>query len=96
MENTVNKIERIKLVKAMEFVARNINDEDVFEEWLINGVADGEIDYGSLDVALDDPENLDYYIEDDNFAGLMKTFLQIMAGARKSGGLYCNNIVSRK
>lgn len=26
--------ERIKLVKAMEFIARQVNDEEVFEGWL--------------------------------------------------------------
>ena len=40
----MNAIERVKMVKAMEFLARNINDEGVFEEWLIEGVADGDID----------------------------------------------------
>lgn len=96
MEKTANKIERVKLVKAMEFLARNINDEAVFEEWLIDGVADGDIEYGSLDIAPDDLDNLDYYTEDDNFADLMQTFLHIMDRARKSGGLYCDNIVSKK
>ena len=51
--------ERIKLVKAMEFVARQVNDEEVFEGWLINGVADGDIEYGSLEVTEDDKEILE-------------------------------------
>lgn len=50
----MNKIERIKCVKAMEFLARQINDEEVFEEWLMDGVADGDIDVGDLDVKGDD------------------------------------------
>ena len=87
--------ERIKLVKAMEFIARQVNDEEVFEGWLINGVADGDIEYGSLEVTEDDKEILDYYIDDEDFADLMDLFLMVMSRARKSGGLYCDNIVSK-
>ena len=39
----MNKIERAKLVKAMEYICRNVNNEEVFEEWLILGVGDGDI-----------------------------------------------------
>lgn len=91
----MNKIERIKCVKAMEFLARQINDEEVFEEWLMDGVADGDIDVGDLDVKGDDEELLDYYIEDEHFADLMDTFAHVIARARKSGGLYCDGIVSK-
>lgn len=89
----MNAVERIKMVKAMEFVARQINDEEVFEGWLLNGVADGDIEYGSLEVEPDDEENLEYYIRDDDFAELMACFLRRMAGAKKSGGLYCDGVV---
>lgn len=87
--------ERIKLVKAMEFIARQVNDEEVFEGWLIYGVADGDIEYGSLEVTEDDKEILDCYIGDEDFAELMALFLRVMSRARKSGGLYCDNIVSK-
>lgn len=88
--------ERIKMVKAMEFIARQVNDEEVFEEWLIDGVADGDIEYGDLVVNSDDFEILDYYCDDENFADLMRLFLRMMARARKSGGLYCDGVVSRR
>lgn len=84
-------LERAKMVLAMEYIARQVNDEEVFEEWLLDGVADGEIEYGSFDIASVD----DYWLEDDNFAGLMDTFLRLMKGAKKSGGLYCGNVVSK-
>lgn len=92
-----NRIERIQMVKAMEYIARQINDEEVFDGWLIDGVADGDIDIeiGNLCVAPEDVEDLDYYIEDEHFADLMHTFLHCMAKAKKSGGLYCDGIVSR-
>lgn len=89
-----NPAERIKMIKAMEYIARQINDEDVFEGWLMYGVADGDIRYGDLDGS--DIENtLEYYIsEDSDFADIMDTFLRKMSQAYKSGGLYCNGVVS--
>ena len=90
----MNKIERIKMVKAMEFIARQVNDEDVFEHWLMYGVADGDIAYGNLNVDAEDEEDLDYYISDKAFAELMDDFLTVMYDAGKSGGLYCDRVVS--
>lgn len=82
---------RRKMVLAMEYIARQINDEDVLEGWLMGGVADGDIPYASIDV--DDVD--DYYIEDGNFKDLMSCFLRRMVGAWKSGGLYCDGVVSQ-
>lgn len=39
------------MVKAMEYIARQINDEEVLMPWLQLGVADGDIYYGDLDAA---------------------------------------------
>ena len=80
---------RAEVVRAMETLARSINDEYVFEEWLICGVADGDIDHTTED------EDLEYYIEDETFAELMGTFLNVMARAKKSGGLYVDGVVSK-
>lgn len=82
--------DRKKAVLAMEFLARQINDEAVFEGWLMTGVADGDIEYGSVDLDQVD----DYYTEPENFAELMDCFLRRMSAARKSGGLYCGGVVS--
>lgn len=82
--------ERKKMVAAMEYIARQINDEDVFMTWLTVGVADGDIPYGDLS-----PDNVDeYYIDDDTFKELMGCFLRRMVGAYNSGGLYCGNVTS--
>ena len=93
----MRKIERIKLVKAMEFVCRQINDEEVFEEWLVDGVADGDIEYGDLTVKDEDLDEYGtgYYIEDEHFCELMDLFLSVMKSAKKSGGLYCDDVVSK-
>ena len=91
----INAIERIKMIKAMEFICRNLNDEEVFSPWLSVGVADGDIEYGDLSIQNDDLDDLEVYYEDPDFADLMDTFLDIMAAARKSGGLYCDGVVSK-
>ena len=93
----MNVIERIKMVKAMEFISRNLNDEEIFEAWLIDGVADGDIEYGDLSVSPEDVEDewgVRYWITDEHFKDLMGLFLRLMKAANKSGGLYCDNIVS--
>lgn len=82
----MDKKERLKMVSAMEFIMRNLNDEEVFYRWLFAGVADGDIPYGEM---CDD----EYYIEDEHFRELMGTFLRIMKIAYK-GGLYCDGVLS--
>lgn len=89
----MNKNERIKMVKAMEYIARQINSEDVFYNWLLSGVADEDIDYA--DLSEENDGILDYYIDDKNFAELMQTFLECMKEAHKDGGLYCDGVVSK-
>ena len=85
----MDKQERLKMVSAMEFIARQLNDEELFiDTWLTVGVADGDIPYGEM---CDD----EYYIEDANFANLMDTFLYLMHHAYADGsGLYCDSIIS--
>lgn len=99
----MNKYERIKMVKAMEFIARQVNDEDVFQYWLANGVADGDIEYGDLEVNPEDEmTDVCFYIGEENVEGvafdafedLMSTFLKLMVKAWKSGGLYCDGVTS--
>ena len=87
----MNKIERAKMVLAMEFIARQINDEDVFDGWLMCGVADGDIPYGSFDLTDVDED----YLDDSTFEDVMSCFLRCMKGAYNSGGLYCDNVVCK-
>ena len=93
--SNANTIERVKMLKAMEFIARNLNDEDIVMRWLAAGIADGDITYGDLAVNADDAANLDCYLDDDTFADLMETFLHLMKAACKSGGLYCDGVLSK-
>lgn len=87
----MKKVERIKMVKAMEFIARQINDEEIFLDWwLTGGVADGDIEYG--DLSINDNDEAEWYTSDENFSDLMTVFLTCMKKAAKSGGLYCDGI----
>ena len=85
----MNLSARAKVVKAMETIARCVNDEDVFYRWLLCGVADGDIDNDTTD------EDLEYYCEDKTFADLMERFLDLVTAAKRSGGLYEDRIVSK-
>lgn len=82
------------MVKAMEYICRQINNEEVFYDWwLTTGVADGDIEYGDLSVKADDFENLDYYISDEELSSLMGLFLKTMRQAKRDGGLCCDGVV---
>lgn len=66
----------------MEFIARHINNEEIFWEWwATDGVADGDIPYGSCDINDVD----EYYIS--HYEELCEFFLRCMVLARKDGGL---------
>lgn len=84
----MNIKERAEMVKAMETLARAVNNENIFELWLVDGVADGDITPNTTD------EELESYCEDERFSELMETFLILMSRARKDGGLYCDRVCS--
>lgn len=95
MNKKPNMAERVKLLKAMEYIARQINDENVFYAWLYAGIADGDVDYGDLSYTPEKDDALfDFYVKDDEFRDMMTLFLRCMKRAYKSGGLYCDNVVS--
>ena len=91
-------VERLKLVKAMEYLVRCVNDETLLDAWLTLGVADGDFDYGDLSVAEnpEDDEGIWYVEENEAFSEIMDLFLGIMASANEYGGLYCDGVVSKQ
>ena len=90
-EYKMNRKDRAKMVAAMEYIARQVNDEDLFcNLWLTCGVADGDLT-GEEEY---DDETFDWYIHDEEFSELMGTFLDLMRRAYKSGGLYCDRVLS--
>ena len=93
MERKPNYFARIRMVKAMEEIIRNLNDEGEIERWLIYGVADGDISENTPD------EDLMFYVEnDERFADLMNTFAKIMKSACKTikGTFYCDYVCSHE
>lgn len=78
------------MIKAMEFLVRNVNDESLLDGWLMCGVPDGDIEYGDLSDEYDD----EYFTEDVNLSELMGLFLRIMKRAEHSG-LYCDGVLSK-
>lgn len=86
----MNKAARAKMILAMEYICRQINNEEVFDSWLMQGIADGDIPYGSTDIADVD----DCYLEDNTFKDIMNCFLRRMSATTKQGGLYCDNILT--
>lgn len=91
----MRKQRRVQMIKSMEFICRNLNNEDHFMIWLNDGVADGDIEYGDFGCDDQSIEDLDYYLEDEHFADLMDTFLFVMKQAKRDGGLYCDNVLSK-
>lgn len=85
----MNAKERIDALRAMELLVRSVNVEDYLENWLMEGVADGDITEETTDEEL-----LDYVEDDKNFADIMSVFLYIMHLAYKDGGLYVDKVVS--
>ena len=90
MKHTIDYKERVEMVRAMDLIARNINDEDVLDYWLACGVADGDITENTTD------KDLKCYCDDNSFRDLMDCFLVCMKNAYKSGGLYCDHVVTKE
>ena len=91
-KGTSEDLERLKLVKAMEYIMRQLNDETIFDGWLTFGVADGDIDYGDLTVTNDDLDNLGYYIDKDELENVMDEFVYNIRLASRNGGLFCAGV----
>ena len=81
---------RAEVVKAMETVARCINNEDILYRWLMCGVVDCDI---TEETTLQEIIDMGY-TEDETFCDLMTLFLRLMYKASNSGGLYADSIVS--
>ncbi len=83
--------ERRKMIVAMDYIVRSMNNEDLMQSWLALGVPDGDINH-STDWSTTYSD--EYFEEDDNLADLMTLFLRCMKRASREGGLICNGVVS--
>ena len=74
--------ERKKMILAMEYIARHVNDEELFWDlWGTYGIPDGEITYGCFD----ESEVSDYWTEDENYNDIVEVFMSLMELAVKDG-----------
>ena len=78
----MNVKQRAEFIRAMETIARHINDEDVFAGWLMCGVPDGFIKPDTTD------EEIANYFDMEDIQDISDCFLRCMSRAQKSGGLY--------
>ena len=73
-------------IRAMDYLARSINDEGIIESWLMGGVPDGDITSETTD-----EEILEMY-DETNLKWFIGCFLRCMKRAAKDG-LYVAGIV---
>ena len=97
--------ERKEMIVAMDAIMRALNDEEIFDQWLSIGVADGDIIHEEIQEKISETESdFVYYEDDENFADLMDTFLCIIYYAishkhiikeKRNGVLYCDGVISK-
>lgn len=84
METPLFMEEKAKFLRAMDYIARCVNDEEVFDSWLMCGIADGDC------AVMTDEELVEYY--DDGLESIIGCFLRLMRSAGKDG-LYVGRTV---
>lgn len=83
-----NEQERYAIIRAMDMLARQTNNEAALEMWFSQGISDGDIDTETPDEMLND------YIDDDKFRDVLDTFLCVMSESYKQGGLSVDGVKS--
>lgn len=83
-----NKNERYAIIRAMDMLARQTNNETALEMWFEQGISDGDIDAETPDEILND------YISNEKFADVLDTFLCVMSESYKQGGLSVDGVNS--
>ena len=74
-------------IRAMEHLARSINDEEIFfNDWAYNGIPDGDINEDTTD------EDILEMYDEENLKWFIGSFLRCMKKACKDG-LYIAGIV---
>ena len=83
-----NENECYAMIRAMDMLARQTNNETALETWFQQGISDGDIDTETPDEMLND------YISDEKFADVLDTFLCVMSESYKQGGLSVDGVNS--
>lgn len=70
------------VIMAMELAIRTaIEDEDIYMDWLLNGVPDAMIPYKSFDTSF--IEDDDWMLTDEGFNHILSTFTRCMSEHEK-------------
>lgn len=80
---------RCTVIRAMEIIVQAVNNTKLITQWRVEAIADGDIRPDTTD------DDMEYYLDDDTFAAIMDTFLQVMSNAQADGGLYVDGIESK-
>lgn len=81
-----------KMIIEMDNISRCINDENIFESWLIGGVPDGDIPYEDT-ISMEDIDEVAEIYDEYDFKMFVGCFLRCMKSAGKDG-LYVDGIVA--
>lgn len=84
------RIDRQKMIVAMDFIASRINSEDIQYGWLQYGVPDGYLNDSLDPTQIDD----DDWMINEGFEEMMTRFLRYMVAAYRDGGIQCGGVVS--
>ena len=86
----INIEDRRKMILCMEFIMRNLNDEELFYRWILAGIPDDEFKFGEFNPEVVD----DYYIDPENFKDFVRIFLDILKSTEEGNAIYCGAVLS--
>lgn len=84
--------EQAKMIIEMDNIARHINDENIFDSWLMGGVPDGDIPYKGT-ISMEDIDKVAEMYDEYDFKVFVGCFLRCMKSAGKDG-LYVDGLVA--
>lgn len=84
--------EQAKMIIEMDNIARHINDENIFDSWLMGGVPDGDIPYKET-ISMEDIDEVTEIYDEYEFKVFVGCFLRCMKSAGKDG-LYVDGVVA--
>lgn len=85
-----DKQARIRVLRAMDTIAKCLNNENSYAWWAYVGIPDGAVNETTKD------EDLEWLCDDDTFSELLLNFCRLfgMSKTMASGFLYCDGVVS--
>lgn len=84
--------EQAKMIIEMDNIARCVNDENIFDSWLMGGVPDGDIPYKDT-ISMGDLDEVAEMYDEYEFKMFVGCFLRCMKSAGKDG-LYVDGVVA--